>query len=134
MQGEIDRHCGGSCRRIAHSARSSNPSPDSIITPLVNAAEGGGKGSLGPVDEVDKRATHRAPDILFGNRLFHNLMAVIYFVLVVPYRYHEVHRGTYSVLRRRQRLVRCFCCSRSPNCCGQVPSLRQLGRSVSRGD
>ena len=44
---------------------------DSIITPLVNAAEGGGRGSRGLGWTINGQP-HRARNVYFGNRLFHN--------------------------------------------------------------
>jgi large conductance mechanosensitive channel len=66
---------------------------DSIITPLVNAAEGGGSSSLG------LGWTMNGQFIALGTFIsaivyFIIFMAVIYFVLVVPYRAYMAKRGT----------------------------------------
>jgi large conductance mechanosensitive channel len=66
---------------------------DSIITPLVNAAEGGGTGSTG------LGLTINGQFIALGAFIsaivyFVIFMAVIYFVLVVPYRAYMMKRGT----------------------------------------
>ena len=65
---------------------------DSIITPLVNAAQGGGPGSLGLGWTINGQR------INFGAFIsaivyFVIFMAVIYFVLVVPYRAYMKRRG-----------------------------------------
>ena len=66
---------------------------DSIITPLVNAAEGG-KGAAAGLGW-----TINGQRILLGNFIsaiiyFVIFMVVIYFVLVVPYRAYMKHKGT----------------------------------------
>lgn len=63
---------------------------DSIVTPLVNAAGGGGTTGLG---------VHvRGQLVDFGSFVsavvyFVVFMAVIYFAIVVPYRYYQSRRG-----------------------------------------
>jgi len=66
---------------------------DSIITPLVNAAEGGGSSSPGLGWTINGQF------IALGTFIsaivyFIIFMAVIYFVLVVPYRAYMAKRGT----------------------------------------
>jgi len=63
---------------------------DSVITPLVNAAGGGGTNGLGV------RVNGQLVD--FGAFIsaviyFVIFMAVVYFLIVVPYRVYEAHRG-----------------------------------------
>lgn len=72
---------------------------DNIITPLVNAAGGGGTSGLG--------FTVKGQVVNFGAFIsaaiyFAIFMAVIYFVLVVPYRSYMARRGTSAsaILRR----------------------------------
>lgn len=65
---------------------------DSIITPLVNAAQGGGSGSQGLGWTINGQR------IALGSFIsaivyFVIFMAVIYFVLVVPYRAYMKKRG-----------------------------------------
>lgn len=65
---------------------------DSIVTPLVNAAEGGKGAGAGLGWTVNGQR------ILLGSFIsaivyFLIFMAVIYFVLVVPYRAYMKHRG-----------------------------------------
>ena len=63
---------------------------DSIITPLVNAAGGGGTEGLG------FRVSGQLVDVgAFVSALIYFLifMAVIYSVIVVPYRYYRARRG-----------------------------------------
>lgn len=65
---------------------------DNVITPLVNAAGGGGPGKAGLTWTVNGQS------ITFGAFVaavvyFLIFMVVIYFVLVVPYRAYMKHRG-----------------------------------------
>ena len=65
---------------------------DSVITPLVNAAEGGGSGSLGLGWTINGQ---RIEIGAFISAIIYFLifMAVIYAVLVVPYRHYMKRRG-----------------------------------------
>ena len=65
---------------------------DSIITPLVNAVEGGGNGSQGLGWTINGQRIELGT---FVSAIFYFLifMAVIYFVLVVPYRAYMKKRG-----------------------------------------
>jgi large conductance mechanosensitive channel len=66
---------------------------DSIITPLVNAVEGGGKGSLGLGWTINGQRINLGA-FISAIVYFIIFMAVIYFVLVVPYRAYMSRRGT----------------------------------------
>lgn len=65
---------------------------DSIITPLVNAAEGGGSGSAGLGWTINGQRIDLG---VFISAIVYFLifMAVIYFVLVVPYRAYMKRQG-----------------------------------------
>lgn len=66
---------------------------DSIITPLVNAAQGGGANSLGLGWTINgQRITLGA--FISAIVYFVIFMAVVYFVLVVPYRAYMRRKGT----------------------------------------
>lgn len=66
---------------------------DSIITPLVNAAQGGGASSMGLGWTINgQRITLGA--FISAIVYFVIFMAVIYFVLVVPYRAYMRRKGT----------------------------------------
>ena len=65
---------------------------DSIITPLVNAVEGGGKGSLGLGWTINGQRINLG-SFISAIVYFIIFMAVIYFVLVVPYRAYMKKRG-----------------------------------------
>jgi large conductance mechanosensitive channel len=66
---------------------------DSIITPLVNAAEGGGAGSKGLGWTINGQRIELG-SFVSAIVYFLIFMAVIYFVLVVPYRFYMSKRGT----------------------------------------
>lgn len=66
---------------------------DSIITPLVNAAEGGGKTSQGLGWTINGQRIDLG-SFISAIVYFIIFMAVIYFVLVVPYRSYMAKRGT----------------------------------------
>ncbi|MGD0880986.1 MAG: MscL family protein [Acidimicrobiales bacterium] len=66
---------------------------DSIITPLVNAAEGGGAGSMGLGWTINGQRIELGA-FLSAIVYFLIFMAVIYYVLVVPYRKYMAKRGT----------------------------------------
>jgi len=66
---------------------------DSIITPLVNAAGGGGAGGQGLGWTVNGQRINVGAFIA-GIIYFVIFMAVIYFVLVTPYRAYMAKRGT----------------------------------------
>ncbi len=66
---------------------------DSIITPLVNAAEGGKAGSLGLGWTVNGQRIDLG-SFIGAIVYFVIFMAVIYFVLVVPYRSYMKRRGS----------------------------------------
>ena len=66
---------------------------DSIITPLVNAAEGGGAGSTGLGWTINGQFIALGA-FISAIVYFLIFMAVIYFVLVVPYRAYMLKRGT----------------------------------------
>ena len=66
---------------------------DSIITPLVNAAEGGGAGSTGLGWTINGQFIALGA-FISAIVYFFIFMAVIYFVLVVPYRAYMMRRGT----------------------------------------
>jgi large conductance mechanosensitive channel len=65
---------------------------DSIITPLVNAAQGGGSGSLGLGWTINGQRIDLG-SFISAIVYFVIFMAVIYFVLVVPYRAYMKKRG-----------------------------------------
>jgi len=65
---------------------------DSIITPLVNAAQGGGPGSLGLGWTINGQRINLG-SFISAIVYFVIFMAVIYFVLVVPYRAYMKKRG-----------------------------------------
>ena len=65
---------------------------DSIITPLVNAAEGGGAGSQGLGWTINGQRIDLG-SFIAAIVYFVIFMAVIYFVLVVPYRAYMKRRG-----------------------------------------
>jgi large conductance mechanosensitive channel len=65
---------------------------DSIITPLVNAVEGGGSGSQGLGWTVNGQRIDLG-SFIGAIVYFIIFMAVIYFVLVVPYRAYMNKRG-----------------------------------------
>jgi large conductance mechanosensitive channel len=65
---------------------------DSIITPLVNAAEGGGKGSTGLGWTLNGQRIDLGV-FISAIVYFVIFMAVIYFVLVVPYRAYMKRLG-----------------------------------------
>jgi len=65
---------------------------DSIITPLVNAVEGGGAGSLGLGWTINGQRINLG-SFISAIVYFIIFMAVIYFVLVVPYRSYMKKRG-----------------------------------------
>jgi large conductance mechanosensitive channel len=65
---------------------------DSIITPLVNAVEGGGAGSLGLGWTINGQRINLG-SFVSAIVYFIIFMAVIYFVLVVPYRAYMKKRG-----------------------------------------
>ncbi len=65
---------------------------DSIITPLVNAAQGGGKSSLGLGWTLNGQRIDLGT-FISAIVYFVIFMAVIYFVLVVPYRAFMKKRG-----------------------------------------
>ena len=67
-----------------------------IITPLVSAAGGGGSGSAGLGFHVNGDAQSHFVNIgsfISGILNFVIFMAVVYFVIVVPYRLYEARRG-----------------------------------------
>ncbi len=66
---------------------------DSIVTPLVNALAGGGKGSLGLGWTVNGQRVDLG-SFISAIIYFIIFMAVIYFVIVVPYRAYMKRRGT----------------------------------------
>jgi len=66
---------------------------DSIITPLVNAAEGGGNTSLGLGWTINGQRINLG-SFISAIVYFIIFMAVIYFVLVVPYRAYMARRGS----------------------------------------
>jgi large conductance mechanosensitive channel len=66
---------------------------DSIITPLVNAVEGGGAGSQGLGWTVNGQRIELG-SFISAIVYFIIFMAVIYFVLVVPYRSYMKRRGS----------------------------------------
>jgi large conductance mechanosensitive channel len=66
---------------------------DSIITPLVNAAEGGGKNSAGLGWTLNGQRIDLGV-FISAIVYFVVFMAVIYFVLVVPYRAYMKRQGT----------------------------------------
>ena len=65
---------------------------DSIITPLVNAAQGGGAGSPGLGWTINGQRIDLG-SFIAAIVYFVIFMAVIYFVLVVPYRAYMKKRG-----------------------------------------
>lgn len=65
---------------------------DSIITPLVNAAQGGGSGSPGLGWTINGQRIDLG-SFISAIVYFIIFMAVIYFVLVVPYRAYMKRRG-----------------------------------------
>ena len=66
---------------------------DSIITPLVNAAEGSGSGSSGLGWTLNGQRIELG-GFISAVVYFVIFMAVIYFTLVVPYRSYMARRGT----------------------------------------
>ena len=66
---------------------------DSIITPLVNAAEGG-KGAAAGLGWTVNGQRIQLGSFISAIVYFIIFMAVIYFVLVVPYRAYMKRRGT----------------------------------------
>jgi large conductance mechanosensitive channel len=66
---------------------------DSIIKPLVDALEGGGKGSLGLGWTINGQRIDLG-SFISAIVYFVIFMAVIYFALVVPYRAYMAKRGT----------------------------------------
>jgi large conductance mechanosensitive channel len=64
---------------------------DNIITPLVNAAGGGGSTGLGV--HINGQLLNIGA-FISAIIYFIIFMAVIYFVIVVPYRAYMAHRGT----------------------------------------
>ena len=66
---------------------------DSVIAPLVNAVEGGGAGSAGLGWTVNGQRIELGT-FISAIVYFVIFMAVIYFVLVVPYRRYMKKRGT----------------------------------------
>lgn len=66
---------------------------DSIIRPLVDAAQGGGPGSLGLGWTVNGQRVD-VGSFISAVVYFVIFMAVIYFVLVVPYRAYMLKRGS----------------------------------------
>ncbi|MGH3577657.1 MAG: MscL family protein [Mycobacterium sp.] len=65
---------------------------DSIITPLVNAAQGGGAGSLGLGWTINGQRINLGT-FISAIVYFIIFMLVIYFALVVPYRSYMKKRG-----------------------------------------
>jgi large conductance mechanosensitive channel len=65
---------------------------DSIITPLVNAAAGGGTGSKGLGWTVNGQRIELG-SFISAIIYFVIFMAVVYFLIVVPYRAYMKHRG-----------------------------------------
>ncbi len=65
---------------------------DNVITPLVNAAEGGGKASIGLGWTINNQRIDLGA-FISAIVYFIIFMAVIYFVLVVPYRHYMKRRG-----------------------------------------
>jgi large conductance mechanosensitive channel len=63
---------------------------DSVITPLVNAAGGGGSTGLGfhVKGQLVNLGAFVSAIIYFAV-----FMAVVYFAIVVPYRAYQIHRG-----------------------------------------
>lgn len=79
---------------------------DSIITPLVNAAEGSGSTSSGLGWTLNGQRIELGA-FISAIVYFVIFMAVIYFTLVVPYRAYMARRGTtVSALPPRRRLAR----------------------------
>jgi len=66
---------------------------DSVITPLVNAAQGGGKTSQGLGWTINGQRIDLG-SFISAIVYFIIFMAVIYFALVVPYRSYMAKRGT----------------------------------------
>lgn len=66
---------------------------DSLITPLVNAAAGGGKQGKGLGWTLNGQRLNVGAFIA-AIVYFVIFMGVVYFVLVVPYRRYMAHRGT----------------------------------------
>lgn len=109
---------------------------DSIITPLVNAAEGGGKGSLGPgwTRSINGQRIELGT-FISAIVYFIIFMAVIYFVLVVPYRSYMKSRGV-SVFGPPAETKTCPQCL-SPDLPTAAAKCLHCGSSVSsvsRGD
>ncbi len=65
---------------------------DSIITPLVNAAEGGGAGSMGLGWTINGQRIELGA-FLSAIVYFLIFMAVIYFVIIVPYKHIQARSG-----------------------------------------
>jgi large conductance mechanosensitive channel len=63
---------------------------DNVITPLVNAAGGGGESGLGV--RVNGELINFGA-VISAIIYFVIFMAVIYFAIVVPYRYYQRRRG-----------------------------------------
>jgi large conductance mechanosensitive channel len=66
---------------------------DSVITPLVNAAAGGGKHGKGIGWTLNGQRINVGA-FISAIVYFVIFMAVVYFVIVVPYRAYMRHRGT----------------------------------------
>ena len=82
-----------------------------VVTPLVNALAGGGTGSKGLGWTVNGQRVDLGAfiaDILY----FFILMAVIYFVIVVPYRSYMARRGAavFGDPAPTRTCTACLCC------------------------
>ena len=66
---------------------------DNIITPLINAAAGGGSKSLGLGWTINGQRIDLGA-FISGLVYFVVFMAVIYYLIVVPYRAYMLRRGT----------------------------------------
>ena len=82
---------------------------DNIITPLVNAAAGGGSGGKGIGWTISGQRINLGAFIA-AIVYFVILVAVIYFVIVVPYRAYMQRRGTsvFGVAVATKVCPRCF--------------------------
>ena len=82
---------------------------DNIITPLVNAAAGGGAGGKGIGWTISGQRINLGAFIA-AIIYFVILMAVVYFVIVVPYRGYMQRRGTsvFGVAMATKTCPRCF--------------------------